>query len=320
MVGDAADRRWLDAVRDEVDRVAPDLVVLDHLRTGAALELVRHQAPIWYQAQNHETRWKREVLDATGWRSPRKMALAWDLWRLARLERAVIDAAALVTTITDQDHESHRAMYPWAAGRITTLPPVYRGPRVAHRTIDETVPRRVVIVTSLDWGVKRENAAAFLDAAARPFQAAGVQLAVVCRGRPPADWVERYPNVTFEDHIDDLDAYLARARLAMIHEPGGGGFKMKILEFVFNRVPIVALDESMAGSGLEARTGFVPVESAVDGVGACLELIDDFDRLNRLHAAAVAQAGPRFDAAFAGTQLAARLRSIITDDCRPEGP
>ena len=84
----------------------PDVVVLDHLMSGWALEL----ATAWrrstggiivHVAHNDEaavrTRWAAE----TPWSSPRGWYLRFDGARSARLQAKVIEAAYLVTVITE---------------------------------------------------------------------------------------------------------------------------------------------------------------------------------------------------------------------------
>ena len=77
------------------------------------------------------------------------------------LERRLLGAADFVAANSPDDCE---ALAPFtAAGKVTFVPPGYDGPRVLHRNITESVPRRAIIVGSFDWLAKRESLELFLN-------------------------------------------------------------------------------------------------------------------------------------------------------------
>src|SRR4029077_8159836 len=51
----------------------------------------------------------------------------------------------------------------------------------------------------------------------------------------------------FTGTVPDIEPYLDQARIAIVPERNGVGFKLKVLEYVFNRVPVFALNGSFAG-------------------------------------------------------------------------
>src|SRR5690606_36241863 len=48
--------------------------------------------------------------------------------------------------------------------------------------------------------------------------------------------------------VDSIAPHLDQARMAVVAERLGGGFKLKVLDYVFNRPPVAALDGSVAGT------------------------------------------------------------------------
>jgi hypothetical protein len=99
-----------------------------------------------------------------------------------------------------------------------------------------------------------------------------------------------------------------QARIAIVPERNGGGFKLKVLEYVFNRLPVFALRGSFAGVPLihgDSVMLFDDQEALARGV---LDTIDDLDRLNALQERAFAACRDRFDWASRGHQIL----SVIT--------
>jgi hypothetical protein len=110
-----------------------------------------------------------------------------------------------------------------------------------------------------------------------------------------------------------MEAEFAKTRLALLSEPNGGGFKLKALDYVFHRVPMVVESGSMTGLPLANGGGvleFVDTHALVDGA---LTVLDDLDALNRVQEDAFERCAGSFDwedrgRALRGAVLDARAR------------
>jgi len=67
-----------------------------------------------------------------------------------------------------------------------------------------------------------------------------------------AELRRRFPTVTFVGAVADVRPYMAEARIALVPDLLGG-FKLKGLDYVFNRVPILALSVALPGRPLQHR-------------------------------------------------------------------
>ena len=136
--------------------------------------------------------------------------------------------------------------------------PGYEERVVADRRITDSIPRRAVIVGSFDWIAKRANLEEFVAVADPTFAEAGAELVVI--GRGPDQWLDemrqRTRATTFTGFVDSVTPYLDGARLGIVSERSGGGFKHKVLFYVFNRVPVAVLAGSIRGRA--PRTGPQP--------------------------------------------------------------
>ncbi len=311
MISEVFNKEAQEAIGPLVRRSKPDVIIIDHLRAGGPIELLRNVAPIVYLSHNHESSVKQSTLD----NNPsfhHKVAFTLDLRKLRRMEQRICDESALVTAISQTDVESYHRQNHVERDRLMVIPPAFRGERLEERTITSDTPRRVVIVNNLVWGVKRRNMHELLEVTAKPLHDAGIELAIVGGddeiNRPTA---ELFPTVTFPGFVPDLQQYLSDSRMAVMFEPEGGGLKMKILDYVFNRVPVVGLPSAMAGVPVEPNTDYLPAPRAVDVAEQILATIDDIERLNKLHDAAFDACRTAFLPSETGRSLSERLEQIV---------
>jgi glycosyltransferase involved in cell wall biosynthesis len=289
-----------------------DAVVIDAYQAGWALPHVQRLgrgANIVYLAHNFEEQLARDIARTYRGNPLKRVALHWNARKIARLERRLTAAAGMVVCLTEHDRTSFRALQADVATLV--LPPGWHGTRVARRTIDETVPRRVVMLGSVRWVAKQMNVAAFIDAADQRFAGSGITLDII--GDTPeefkARWGSRLRATRFRGFVEDVEAELAASRIGLMIEATGGGFKLKILDYLYNRVPVFALAGSFEGLP-PAVTDSVVVEADMNSVvDRVIASIDDLQLLNRLQNAAFEGAASLFDWDENGRRLAAALKT-----------
>ncbi|MDX9862835.1 MAG: glycosyltransferase family 4 protein [Rhodospirillales bacterium] len=279
-----------------------DAVVLDGLGAGWALPLLAPlrgpggcRPQVVYVAHNHEESTRARVaVDYRG--SPFvKTALRLDSFKVRRLEQRMVDRADLITAITPEDAERFIEGRP--DKRIIVLPPGYAGQRIPRRLITADHPRRAVVVGSFDWVAKRMNLERFLTVADPLFGASKTELHVVGNGAP--EFMEqlrrRFPATRFVGAVPAIEPHLAEARIAVVPELTGGGFKLKVLDYVFNRLPIAAIDGSVTGVPLRAPESLLSFKSLEDLACGVVAAIDDLPLLNRLQDRAFAACANQFE-------------------------
>lgn len=276
-----------------------DAIFFDSICAGWALDAVRHHCAraarppkVVYLAHNHEVTAARRIADES--RGVRRVLKEFDFIKVRKLERSLIAVSDLVTSNTPDD--SRRFVADAGGKPVAFLPPGYGGHRVVSRIIDGNVPRRAVVVGSFNWPPKRIALERFLATAASTLAAAEVDLQFVGEIDPDylADLRGRYPSVTFVGRVDDVLPYMAAARLALVIDLLGG-FKLKGLDYVFNRIPILAMRVALPGMPLKHGHSIELFDSHEDLASAIVRLIDDFETLNRRQIAAIEACSVRFD-------------------------
>lgn len=294
-----------------------DTIVFDGLSAVWALDAVVNRYPdpkrrpkIVHVSHNHEESCRRSVLSDEQTGFLKRQALRWDGVKIALTERALVRISDLVTAITPEDRDAYRAQ--WPDKPIEVLTPGYRGRAVGSRRISERDPRRAVIVGTFDWIAKRINMERFITAADSVFAKKGIQLQIIGSGDPAfiRSMQEKVKATKFTGTVERVESYLDEARVAIVPEQVGGGFKLKVLDYVFNRIPILALNGSAAGVPLKNNESILFFSSHDELANGVMRSIDQLDRLNHLQDAAYSACCDQFDWSSRGQRLATALGSL----------
>lgn len=279
------DRPWDAVVFDSICSGWALARVLDHCRRG-------ERGPrLVYLSHNHEITVARHIAGAA--RGLRRIVKALDGAKVRRLERRLVRHADLVTANTPEDCCLFAAQ---ARCPVALLPPGYDGTRIERRVIDADVPRRAILVSSLDWPPKRIAVESFLEAGAAMLAQAGIELQIVGEAEPTylGTLRRRFPTVEFVGRVDDVRPFMQWARLALVPDLLGG-FKLKGLDYVFHRLPILALRSALPGMPLEEGRGIGLFDDHVGLARGVIALVDDLPRLNAWQETAYAACAGRFD-------------------------
>ncbi|WP_027133199.1 glycosyltransferase [Geminicoccus roseus] len=290
-------RPYLRQVREAAAEA--DAIVVDNLAMAWCIApLLRHlgpkRPPVVLVNHNFETA-LRPGLRAGASSPVLKAVLAWDGWKAARLERAANRAVDGFTAITEADLAALRDLAPGKPAHL--LMPGYGGIRQTGRTISAATPRRVAIIGGRGTFYKKM----ILSNLLRALQAAGLQermtIDVVGGGLDgEMEQLRReFPGFHFIGYVDDLAEYLGTARLGIVADTIGGGFKIRALDHVFLRLPMLALEAALSGMRLRPGLDFVAARDLDELIAQLPGLIDDPARLDAVQNAAFARYAPMFD-------------------------
>ena len=150
---------------------------------------------------------------------------------------------------------------------------------------------------SFQWVVKQENLSRFVEIADPIFEKQGIEMDVV--GDIPKAFLAalkaRCRATYFHGFVTDVAPYLDRARIGIVPESIGGGFKLKFLDYIFARVPVATVSQAVSGLSGELQLAMLKNDSVGGLVNEIVSHIDRIDELNRMQERAFALGKAQFD-------------------------
>jgi glycosyltransferase involved in cell wall biosynthesis len=250
---------WLEGSRQGPSRCLIDLDD-DEVRTRRALAAL-------HEANGDRVAAEREALEAERY-------AAFEREHLPRFDRA------LVASRDDRAEVEARL----ALGTVSVVPNAVRVPDVAWGT--RPAHWRLLFVGSLGYP-PNADAALWLCRVIVPRLRADAGRPVGVRivgSRPPPDVVRlgELPGVTVAADVPSVAPYYAGARVAIAPIRAGGGTRIKVLEALAHRRPVVATRVAAAGLDVEDGVHFLAADDPERFADACLELLGDDDLAARL--------------------------------------
>lgn len=290
-----------------------DWIFIDQAACGWALPYLptAGRTRLAYVAHNHESSLRREVAQAEDDSPVMRALLKMDARKYGRLERSLCEGVDLITAITPRDRDLFKEMAPETP--VLCLPPGYAGPVVeAAPPITDSKPRRVVLAGAFEWGAKRRNLEAFLKAADGPFAQAGIQFSVVGKADEAyfGELARHYRWAGFHANVASIDPYLQEARIGLIPEVLGGGFKLKALDYIFRGLPVAALTPALSGLPIDPTNDVIAADDPKALVAEIVKRIDDPGFLNGAATRALGACRDQFQWFDRGAVLAEELHRI----------
>ena len=310
-------------LRDEVRTGQYDVLICEQAAMGWGLREWRRcptgsRPRLVYLSHNREADIRPQIASDCRDNWAKRKLLQLDAQKYAMLEKELCRESDLITAITPSDAAAYAREFPYAD--VIELLPGYEIPSgVQLEPLTDERPKRVLLVGSFEWVAKRHNLERFLAAAVPRFAREQIGIQVV--GKASREFVEeitrRYPTVEFHRNVPAIEPYLKQARLGLIAETVGGGFKLKTLDYVFHGLPLAALRQALGGVDFIPDTHAI-IADDVDGLAdAISRRIDDIAFLNTLAQAAWEQLADRFRWSDRGVALRAALDSLCLQDRQP---
>jgi glycosyltransferase involved in cell wall biosynthesis len=249
-----------------------DIVHLDHLDTAVYLHDCFPEAAVYLDEHNYETSLLRATRDHTS-----KKLLRWylsaQLRKLAHFESQMLRSVHAVGVVSPHDAAMVSAVAP-----ETALAVIPNGVDLAFFNIPRhPVPYRVLSVGSLDWLPNLEGIIWFLDNVWPAIRAVRPEATLHIVGRnPPRALVKRScQHVTVAGSVPDIREYATGATAFVVPLFAGGGTRLKVLEAMAMRVPIVSTSTGIAGIECTHGQHVLVADEAKDFVDTLLTLLEN---------------------------------------------
>lgn len=252
-----------------------DMVVVDHLASTACLNDLKG-VPIWYVAHNDEMRSKKSFLRDLPM-GLRAVAHAVDYFKIVRWQRKVSRAAAVLSFISESEHRVDEMQFGHSNGKSFLLEPYTRpAPARDLRSISERA-LRIAIIGTFKWTPKRLALHRLIDEFGRVYRDPRVELVIA--GSFEAEDVRRFRDVPGLRFVADFHSpvdVLKDARIGLMVDGAGGGFKMKFLDYISCGCAVYALETDVASSAVvNGRNAVVHSNLAAVIREAVVDVLDD---------------------------------------------
>ena len=263
-----------------------DVVVIDQYAMGWVLSMrhvFHHHPPAFvFFTHDHEESVTLRQLKASNIGVFNRLFLLQNYLKTRWSERATARMSDLLTTVTEEDRQLFQSMAP-TVPMLALLPGYSRLHNAPIRRLEQSVPRRVVLFGSYKWSVKQENLRLFMEHAGCRITNANIEVHIVgdMTEEFKVEMESRYKTATFTGFVSNPDRYL-NARIAIVAEPIGGGFKLKFLDYIFRGLPIAALDVCTSGLPQAVRAGILTYPDLAALAEGVIQVIDDTDLLDTI--------------------------------------
>lgn len=89
-------------------------------------------------------------------------------------------------------------------------------------------------------------------------------------------------NIEIHDNVDDFKEYIENSRVGLIIDKAGGGFKLKILDYISYGLPIYSINEGVTSDLNGEGKGFLIFDTYQELIDQLLIDIDDRAKLEKM--------------------------------------
>lgn len=281
-----------EATADRVREVAPDAVLAQHPYMGQVFRDERVDAAIESVGARRVT--NAHVVEYVAHERQRQFAddlrtraeLALEIPRLREAELAAYEASDLTIVLGDEDR---RELAPRVSGPVATQRVILDPDRYDPAAAGDEVPGRLLFFGSYDWFPNEDGIAYFCEEAFPAIRRGhpDVELLIAGRGAPPSvRALGEEPNVAFVGEVDDLGSLIRTASAVVAPIRVGGGVRIKVLESMAWRVPVVTTPGGFEGVDATPGEDLLVAEGATALADATVGLLRDRERRRALRESA----------------------------------
>ena len=322
-------RSFLRQARAMIDELEPSAVMFD-FPWGLSLLSRFTDTPLIYFSHGVERDFARVTLSHVGADVP---PLRWMFTKYVEvLERGACRRSRLVIAMSEHDRARFLSFYGGATEKYLALAQPIFAPDPERRNAAERRsefgldPKAAVVVFHGSWShLPNRLAMEFIRDEVAPLVAGergDIQFVFAGAGVE----VSRRKNVVSLGFVDDIDALLDCANVALMPIDVGCGVRMKTFDYFRRKVPVVASAKALEGVGLtDGREVVFVQDSARDVIRGLYSVLDDDGFADRLSSSALAYLRQRHDPERLRSELLERIeaacaprdsQSLQTDEVR----
>lgn len=272
MIANRRTSQMIKTVQDILEHEKYDAIVVNMFRLSYLIEYIQaYQGVKIFISHNVESQLSKSTYDyQRNWL--KKLAYYLDYLKTKRYEKKYLAKFDIITTICDVDKELFSVIFPHKY--IEVLPPVINldGCDISTDKMEDTF----ILCGAFHWEPKFINLQLLLHARnIALFKESGYYLMIVGRAKKKdVDYVNsHYEGVHMTGTVESVGPYYEKARISIVPELVGGGFKLKIAEAVQYGKPIVAIKGSVTDRTMIPGRHYIEAETFEDLISKAIDLM-----------------------------------------------
>jgi len=179
-----------------------------------------------------------------------------DAFKTKLYEKKWLNHFDIITTISEHDKDYYILNFKNPITKV--IRPIMKG----INSISENKKKinEIILVGSFHWGPKKENLLSFLNSKNfKQLYANNINLTIVGNADPllVKKINSKYKGVFMTGRVESVDSYYSNAKIAIVPEVLGGGFKLKVAEAAFQKTAIFSVKGAITKCNLEKDKHFI---------------------------------------------------------------
>lgn len=262
-------------VADSVRRKAFDVIIASTLE-AAPYVLQATGVPRILEEHNFTTDWMQERYLDQG--DPIRKTTAWITWqKCQRYERQLYPHFQAVTMVSERDRQAVKKIMPEYSGRLEVIP---NGVDLesCQLGLAPPLPETIVFNGSLTYAANLEAMHWFVGQVLPLIRRKCPEVLLVITGRTEGvepGWLLGDASIRLTGYLEDIRPAVAGSWLAVAPLLSGGGTRLKILEAMALRTPVVATCKGAEGLVITPGADVLIADSPDDFAAECLRLMEN---------------------------------------------
>ena len=272
MIANRRTPQMIKTVQDILEKEEYDVIIVNMFRLSYLIEYIqKYKGKKVFISHNVESQLSQSTYKYQH-NCIKKLAYYLDYLKTRHYEKKYLAQFDILTTICDVDKELFSAILP--SKRIEVLPPVINMSGCGIST--DKVQDKFILCGAFHWEPKFINLQLLLHARnISLFKESCYDLMIVGRAnKKDVDYInQHYEGIHMTGTVDSVLPYYEEARISIVPELVGGGFKLKIAEAVQYGKPIVAIKGSVTDRTMIPGTHYIEAETFEELVAKAIDLM-----------------------------------------------
>jgi len=274
MVVNRKRENFIDVLKSKLKKNNYDYIFVNHLKMVFTLDAIIHKslnAKLCFISHNAEYLLSKN--NAVNSRSIINRIIYWqDALKTKNYEDKMLNHFDYITTISEHDLDYYNMNF--INPEILILRPVFGINNLKIIDKNQKKINEIVIVGSFLWGPKTENLLSFLNSKNfKKIHANNLKLTIV--GNADPELVKKvnsnYSGVIMTGKVESVDIYYAKAKIGIVPEVLGGGFKLKVAESALQKTAIFSVKGAITKCNLEKDKHFIEASNFEELINKVIE-------------------------------------------------